>query len=119
MPADLPSGSVLRAVCLSLEAGIHAAPDIIEDTGYSKRCVWMALQWLQAHGFSRVVKTGRRHAHHLVAMPSDELFARGPDAVELARAEDSRWDARALFAALHWSPLPAGRLRTVILGEPL
>lgn len=120
MPMLVPSAGCIRAICGCLEAGITSSSGMIEHTGYSKRSVWTTLQWLQANGYTQIEQQrarGRLYTHRLVRMPEPALLQDGPDAIALA--VQSRWDAQALWSALWWPPLPAGRLRTVIRGEPI
>ena len=113
MPSELPSAAVVRAVRDAIEAGACTATAIVKWTGYSKRCVWMGLGWLQARGYAQDV--GRRDpsstAHHWrIAVEPDltelESKATGPakpdrfSANELAKA----WPVRVM--------LPPGRPRT-------
>lgn len=117
MPTLVPSAGCIRTVCECLRDGVDTAPAIIERTGYSKRSVWTTLQWLRANGYTEVDAEharGRSYQHRLVKIPEPEVPISGPDAIALA--QQSRWDARALFAALHmtrgqWSPCCSARVQ--------
>jgi len=131
MSSDLPSAAAIRAVCDALQNGVNVAPRIIEHTGYSKRVVWMVLQWLRAEGHVDIVEvrgmrstpTGRpqwnvTHQHRLLSLPSVAIMEYGPNAVRKDVAPREPWDFRALRQC--WDRpvmLPVGCVRTVMLGE--
>lgn len=113
MPSEMPSAAVVRAVRDAIESGACTATAIVKSTGYSKRCVWEGLGWLQARGYAQDV--GRRDpsstAHHWrIAVEPDltelEIKATGPakpDRLNVAALAEA-WPLRVM--------LPPGRPRT-------